>query len=132
MVGYCFIILIKRRMEMKKINLMVLVCFMFVGCADWSNKAKNQGGYFTSHRSDYIVISQSGGLIMDVWKLRNVFVSSPNGSDGWVFTDIDGNSITTGGDCKNIRLNGNGAIWEKYHEYHMEFESMTYTEKHNK
>lgn len=124
-----------KKSEIVRMMLLFFVCLLLAvigGCADWSNKAKNNGGYFTTHKADYIVVSQSGGQIMDVWKLRDVFVSSPNGSDGWIFTDTDGNSVTTGGDCKNIRINkDNSGIWEKYNEYHMEFSSRTYREMYN-
>ena len=90
------------------------------GCADTMNKADNQGGLFTSSKEDYVVINQSGGKITDVYKLKKVIVSSPSGSDGWIFKDQDGNSVNLGGDVKAVRLNGKD-VSDKYCEYHMEF-----------
>ncbi len=93
------------------------------GCADTWNKADNQGGLFVSTTADYIVLKQSGGVITDVYKLKDVIVSSPDRSDGWIFKDQKGNSINVGGDTKAIRINDkNSDLMDKYCEYHMEFE----------
>jgi len=117
---------------MKKLLMlsMLLMVVSMVSCANLQNQAKSDGGYFTSSTEDYIVISQSGGLIMDVWKLKDVKVSSPQSSDGWLFVDQYDNSINIGGDAKTIRRCS--GLWDKYHEYHMEFETQTYREKFNK
>ena len=111
---------------------LVIMIMLTVGCADTWNKADAQGGLLISKKADYIVLSQSGGIIMDVWKLQDTFVSSPSGSDGWIFRSKNGNSIMVGGDAKVIRVNGsNSDLWSKYNEYHMEFETETYREKYN-
>lgn len=117
---------------MKTLKICAVVCLMMVmcGCADYFNKAKFQGGMFgVSTKGDYIIVSQSGGKIMDVWKLKDVFVSSPDNSDGWVFNNGQ-SSLAIGGDAKIIRVRG-GDVWEKYHEYHMEFSGKTYRELYN-
>src|SRR3989344_3946626 len=96
------------------------------GCADFWNKADNQGGMVFSTNADYIVVKQSGGTITDVYKLKEVIVSSAEHSDGWIFKDQAGNSINIGGDMKAIRLKSeNSDLWDKYCEYHMEFENGT-------
>jgi hypothetical protein len=79
---------------------------------------------------DFIVISQSGGEIMDCWKLHDRYVQSVKESDGWRFTDNDGDLIFVGGDVKVIRCRVDGE-YDQYHEYHMEFENQTYREKFN-
>jgi len=111
--------------------LLIAVVFAVTSCKKTRDRWASQGGILTSHAADYIVISQSGGTIMDVWKLRKVFVQSPDGSDGWLFLDMTGNSIYIGGDIKTIRLNKDKTVWENYQEYHMEFENQTYREKFN-
>ena len=91
------------------------------GCAETWNQADNQGGLFISTTADYIIRNDSGGVIMDVWKLRNVIVSSATQSDGWIFKDEYGNSINLGGDVKMIRLNSeNSDLWDRYCDYHVE------------
>ena len=105
-------------------------CFILGGCAKSRDRWKAKGGVFTSSKSDYIVISQSGGLIMDVWKLKDVIVQSEPNSDGWLFL-VNDNPVYIGGDVKTIRLAKDSSLWDKYHEYHMEFESQTYREKYN-
>jgi len=80
--------------------------------------------------ADYIVVSQSGGVIMDVWKLKDVMVQSPDASDGWLFFDSKGTSIYIGGDVK-IKRAPPAEVWDTYKEYHMEYESLTYREKFN-
>jgi len=107
----------------------VAIMLLSVGCARLMDGFKAKGGIITSHYAPYIVISQSGGLIMDVYKLRRAIVQSPSYSDGWLFVTDDGTPIFVGGDVKTLRLkSASGELWDKYHEYHMEFESMTYRE----
>jgi len=112
----------------KKNLILIITILLSVGCADTWNKADNRGGLFFSKTSDYIIVNQSGGKIMDVYKLKDVFISSPEDSDGWIFKDNYGNSINLGGDVKLIRINNSSELWEKYHEYHFEFENQTYQE----
>ena len=110
---------------------LLIICLIILvsGCADTWNKADFKGGLFTSSKADYIVVSQSGGYIMDIWKLKNSFVSSPHGSDGWIFKTPNG-SVAIGGDAKVIRIT-DSKLWDRYQEYHMEFETETYREKYN-
>lgn len=104
-----------------------------VGCSSWGNDIKARGGLIGTHDGDYVAISQSGGRIMDVYILEDVYVQSIDGSDGWRFTDEDENLIFLGGDVKLIRINENNKdeLMEQYHEYHMEHESKTYRELYN-
>lgn len=114
---------------MKKLVLLLLAMLVFCGCAKMQDQATANGGWFTSSRGDYIIRNDSGGKIMDVWKLKNVIVQSEHGSDGWLFVDPAGNAIHLGGDVKIIRVN-NAPDWDKYKEYHAEFETKTYQELH--
>lgn len=120
-----------RILVLAAVSLVLLVIVLNCSCAKTRDKWAAQGSMFTSTKADYIVISQSGGLIMDVWKLRGVIVQSEDTSDGWLFLDTAGHPIFIGGDVKTIRLLKDKTIWEKYHEYHMEFEAVTYREKFN-
>ncbi|MBI4919131.1 hypothetical protein HY837_04320 [archaeon] len=106
--------------------------FMSSGCAKTRNKWAQQGGVLGSYTADYIVIRQNGGEIMDVWKLNDVMVQSEEHSDGWLFRDQNGNAVNVGGDAKIVRINStNSELWNKYQEYHSEFETKTYREKFN-
>ena len=112
--------------------MLALVILLFGSCA----RARVQGDFsgsafgMTSQKGDYIVISQSGGEIMDVWILPDTIVDSASSSDGWIFRDKNENAIAIGGDVKALRIR-NKAEFENYHEYHMEFESQTYRELYN-
>ncbi len=118
-------------MRMRSILIVVAVGLILAsvgGCKRTRDKWAAQGGMITSSAEDYIVVSQSGGQIMDVWKLRGAFVQSPENSDGWLFLDGTGNAIYVGGDVKTIRMRKDKSIWEDYHDYHMEHETQTYRE----
>ncbi len=109
-----------------------LGAMMSSGCQSCWNDISARGGIVGTYEGDYIAISQSGGLIMDVYKLDGVYVESEASSDGWRFRDNEDNVIRLGGDVKLIRIdNGNSQLWDRYHEYHMEFESQTYREMYN-
>lgn len=103
---------------MKKIMTLVLLIMLVTGCAKMKNEIAAKGGFFGSYEGDYIIRNDSGGTIMDVWKLRNVIVQSESQSDGWLFRDGSGNVIHLGGDVKIIRVN-DSIIWDKYHDYHI-------------
>ena len=115
---------------MKKIITLSLIAIttLMTGCADWQNKNAFKGGWLGSYEGDYIIVSESGGVVMDVWKLKDTFVSSPKNSDGWVFEDSNGDAIAIGGDVKIIRVKSS-KTWDMYKEYHAEFETLSYREK---
>ena len=120
---------------MKNLNNLLkagLIAITLSGCKGTCNDVKQRGGLIGTYAGDFIVIRQNGGDIMDVWKLNEVYVQSETNSDGWRFDDDKGNIIQIGGDAKVIRMTSkNSDLWEKYHEYHSEFESKTYREKYN-
>lgn len=112
----------------KSLIVFVLVVIVgMVGCARLENNIAAKGGFFGSYEGDYIIRNDSGGIIMDVWKLRKVIVQSETQSDGWLFKDGSGNVINLGGDVKIIRIN-DSVTWDKYHDYHIEFETKSYQE----
>jgi hypothetical protein len=119
---------------MKRLFILLMVCVMviglFSGCASYENTKKNGGGFFVKTNGDYVIVNSSGGVIQDVWKLKNVLVESASSSDGWIFSDNEGNSISIGGDVKVIRVY-DSSTWDKYNEYHYEFENNLYQEKFN-
>lgn len=116
---------------MKRLLLLALLCVCCSGCASFWNGVASRGGIIGSHGGDYVVISQSGGLIMDVWILEDVFVESEEKSDGWRFVDEDGNVEFIGGDVKVRRVKSKATL-KDYHEYHMEFEACTYRQMYNR
>ena len=124
---------------MKKLSMlmavMVLVIISATGCAKVRNQWKSNGGFWSSMvggtMGNYVVISQSGGKIMDCWKLLDVMVQSPEASDGWLFVDSNGNSVYVGGDVKIIRCIEKD-VFKQYHEYHMESESLSYRQLFSK
>ena len=97
------------------------------GCASWWNDVKAKGGIVGSYEGDYIALKQSGGVITDVYKLKDVYAESIEGSDGWRFEDQHGNIVFLGGDVKLTRMTGdNEDMWDRYCEYHQEFQPRTY------
>ena len=114
------------------IFLTILILCTFSGCAKFWDGVASNGGIICSSKAPYIIINQSGGKIMDVYKLNDAIVQSPEGSDGWLFLDNTGNPIYLGGDVKTIRLiSTKNDLWDLYHEYHMENEQLSYREKYN-
>ena len=113
-------------------GLVALALMSMPGCQGCMNDISARGGLVGTYKGDYIVISQSGGEIMDVYKLDDVYVESETGSDGWRFKDQNGNITFLGGDVKIIRMNKKNAdLWDSYHEYPMEEEGQTYGKKFN-
>ena len=101
------------------------------GCAGTCQRIKANGSIVGSISGDWIVIKQSGGRITDVYLLEDRMVKSEQGSDGWLFLDQNGNPVHIGGDMKAIRVtSGKQEMFDKYIEYHMEFETQTYQEKY--
>jgi hypothetical protein len=115
---------------MKKIMLLVAVIALIAiiaGCAGISNKIAQHGSVWGKTRGNYVVINYAGTEIADVWIIRDTFVDSPEGSDGWEFVDAQGNAQKIGGNSKITRVaDTNLADLSKYHEYHMEFEKRSY------
>lgn len=110
-----------------KTLLTITIAFSMVGCAAWNNSITKRGGVIGTYASSYIVINYSGGQIMDIWKLDNAYVQSEQQSDGWLFTDANGNSINIGGDAKLIRVNNkSGSQWDSIKEYHRETNLVPY------
>lgn len=86
-----------------------------VGCGSLEN-IKSSGGWFES-KGDYVVINYSGGEIFDVWTLEDAYVQNSGNSDGYCFTDDNGDFITLSGDVLVIRCN-NKQTFKQYEEYH--------------
>ena len=122
-----------RKTMLMLVMLLLVIIVVGTGCKKARDKWNAEGSFFGIGNSgaDYIVVNYSGSIICDVYKLKNEFVQSPENSDGWLFL-ANGNPINIGGDSKLIRCRkSDGGLWEKYHEYHMEFESKTYRELYN-
>jgi len=115
-----------------RLGISLIALLGLTGCAKTCDQIDAQGGLVTSHKAPYIIVNQSGGEIMDVYKLQNAIVQSEATSDGWLFKGPKGHPIFVGGDIKTIRLpSTNDPLWDQYHEYHMEFESKSYRELYN-
>jgi hypothetical protein len=116
---------------MKRFLLLLLAVCLLSGCASWRNDIAHRGGLFSEYRGDYVVISESGGVIMDVWVLEDAYVESEDGSDGWRFIDDQGQPINIGGDAKVIRIKDKAEL-KNYHEYHFERSLVPYHEYKDK
>ena len=86
-----------------------------VGCGSLEN-IKSSCGFFES-KGDYVVINYSGGEIFDIWTLEDAYVQDAGESDGYCFTDDNGNFITLSGDVLVIRCNDK-QTFKQYEEYH--------------
>ncbi len=115
---------------MRSFLLAVFLLCLCSGCASWGNDIAADGGIFGTYKGDYVVISESGGEIMDVWVLEDVFCESESGSDGWRFKDGNDNITFIGGDVKVIRAKDK-SILRGYREYHRELEKAPYTPPSN-
>ena len=114
--------------SVRDIMWVIILTLTCTGCASCQNEIKMSGGLVGTYPGDYIVLNQSGGDTLDVWKLRNVYVEEHG--PGWRFPDNNGNMVFIGGDVKVTRII-NSTDWERYHEYHSELESQTYRQKYN-
>ena len=95
---------------------------IFVGLTGCFENTKNQinkdGGLFTSTKADYIIINTTGDRILDIYKLKDCFVSENGNTDGLNFRHpVTGSHITIQGDVKVLR-NPTREEWDKYKEYH--------------
>lgn len=115
---------------MRKIFIALCLCCLplMTGCAGCRNDIAARGGLLGSYEGNYVVVNYSGNVIADVWVLKNVYVQSEEGSDGWKFQDEDGNVIRLGGDVKVMRIE-KASDMDKWHDFHSEFESQTYQQK---
>lgn len=104
-------------MKKKILGLLVIgvLTFGLVGCGTWEN-TQASGGLFAS-KGNYVVINYSGGKIFDVWTLENAYVQDSSNSDGYCFTDDEGNFVTVSGDVLVIRCNDDKEF-NKYTEFH--------------
>ena len=114
---------------MKRFLLICALC-LFAGCASWRNNVAHKGGLFTEYRGSYVIIDRPGGIITDVWILRDAYVESEKNSDGWRFIDNLGQPVNVGGSAKVIRANEDEL--QNYHEYHIERSLVPYHEYSNK
>jgi hypothetical protein len=103
---------------------------MLTGCANRITDFADQGGIFTEHNGRYIIRNDSGGRIMDVWKLEDTFAKEGKTGAGFVFRIPEQSEVIhVGGDAKIIRMNDDkDPRWDQYHEYHAEFNTKTYQE----
>ena len=112
---------------------MVAISILSTSCAQTCQRIKANGSIIGTVSGPWIVLKQSGGVITDVFKLDNALVKSEQGSDGWIFTNQDGNVVHIGGDMKAIRCSNNKqSIFNQYVEFHADIDLCTYKEKYNK
>jgi hypothetical protein len=106
------------------------ISFAATSCAQFNQKVKADGGVFVTRNGAWVVEKTSGGVIMDVYILDDAIVKSEQGSDGWLFTDKNGNPVHIGGDMKAIRCNNEKtAVFNQYVEFHADVDLCTYKEK---
>lgn len=107
---------------MKKILLICALCTLgFTGCFDdVKNNINKNGGIFTTEKADYIIVNTVGNKILDIYKLKNCFVSENSNTDGLNFMHPETKThITIQGDVKVLR-NPSKELWDKYVEYHLD------------
>lgn len=104
---------------MKKLLLITFCVIALTGCFEnTKNKINKDGGFFTSTKADYIIINTTGDRILDIYKLKDCFVSENENTDGLNFKHpVTGTHITIQGDVKVLR-NPSQEEWDKYTEYH--------------
>lgn len=103
----------------------IALAISVTGCAGFNNEIQANGSIIGSTSGSYVVTNYSGNTIMDVWVLKDAYVKSESGSDGWNFIDNDGNPEKIGGDAKIIRVKDRTTL-SKYVEYHYEFDGGNY------
>jgi len=104
---------------MKRFLLLIVAVCLLSGCASWRNDVAHKGGLFTEYRGDYVIVDRPGGVITDVWVLRDAYVESEKNSDGWRFIDNNGQPTNVGGSAKVIRVKSLEEL-RNYREYHIE------------
>lgn len=57
-------------------------------------------------QSDYLVYTHSGGKIIQYWILRDKFVNTETGSDGYFFIDKNGSLVRVGGNTTVQEIKG--------------------------
>lgn len=104
---------------MKKLIFIILCVIGLTGCFEnTKNQINKDGGLFTSTKADYIIINTTGDRILDIYKLKDCFVSENTNTDGLNFKHpVTGSHITIQGDVKVLR-NPTQEEWDKYVEYH--------------
>ena len=104
---------------MKKVIYLGVLITTLTGCfAGIENSVNKSGGIIGSHKGDYIIVNTTGNLILDVYKLKNTYVSENTQTDGVNFKHPStGSHITLQGDVKIIR-NPTSQEWDRYKEYH--------------
>lgn len=113
---------------MKNLILFVIMIIMFscFGCAKTLDSIKAKGGVFGTHRAPYIVVVKEGGVVVDVYKLKNSFVQRES---NYLFIDNNKLPISLEGTIKIIRLKDiNCNTWKMYKEYHSDINNLTYQE----
>jgi hypothetical protein len=112
---------------------LVAVTVLTSGCAGTCQRIKANGSIVGTVSGAWVVEKMSGGVITDVYILDDAIVLSEPSSDGWIFTDKNGNPVHIGGDMKAIRCNNSaGDVSAQYVEYHMDIDHCTYKEKFEK
>ena len=110
-----------------------LFCLFLNSCADKTLEWEAQGGILATEGT-YIVIQYTDtNDITDCYILKNSFIK-PIYHIGWLFEDNKGNHIMVSGTFKIIRVieENETEMLQKYHNYHREFEKLSYQEKFEK
>lgn len=108
--------------------LLIGLCFSLTGCfAGWGNRKATKGGYFTDNKGTYVIEKFSGGVIMDVYIVKDTFVDEIKNSDGFTFIDTDGKGVTIQGDAEAFRINDQSEL-KDYVVYHKSTDLIPYEE----
>ncbi|MFR9019236.1 MAG: hypothetical protein ACLVH8_05995 [Fusobacterium sp.] len=103
---------------MKKVFLICACIIGLTGCFEEDKNTWSKNGGFIATKADYIIINTTGNKILDIYKLKDCFVSENINTDGLNFKHpVTKSHITIQGDVKVLR-NPTKEDWEKYEEYH--------------
>jgi len=120
---------------LKTLGAIVLATTLTTGCAKKDNNSIQRNPYSTesdtsteiSGSKGYIILRQSGGVITDVYKISYDDLRSI-GSNYVVITTGDKRQRSDiNGDMKVISTTIDSDLWNKYVNYHMEFEKKSYS-----
>ena len=103
---------------MKRFSLLIVLCVLFlsVGCADSRNEIIG-----------VVVINYSGGEITDVWKIKDENRRYSHIRRYKFIDSFDNVIYVSAENCKRI-LCYTQSIYDSYHEYHAEFNNVSYQE----
>lgn len=115
---------------MKKFMIFGILSILVVACTGFDFNDPTDPRNVCEADGGWIVIKHSGGVITDVWLLKKNTIQVE--SIGLRFLDNSRHYIYVRGDMEAIQLaSHNDVLFDKYIEYHMEFDSLNYQQRYS-